>query len=222
MFLIWNSINDPLFGYLFDRHLLLGKQLSKKSIVRSKIEKVRIFGPCLALAFYMFWSPVFTPELNFVIGKFFKPQYRFLYWESFLKNKKALCLYDGFLTVVDLSLSSIMSDYTTSNTKRARLSKARSVGNILASFIVFLSYCVWDRDDIESFKVSFWVTHENSRFLAFLLHHCRFIVSWFLFWKLLPAGQPALSRWNEFPTNRWKVKFVQCCLQIHGSTMPNA
>ena len=70
------------------------------------------------------------------------------------KNKKALCLYDGFLTVVDLSLSSIMSDYTTSNVKRARLSKARSVGNILASFIVFLSYCVWDRDDIESFKVS--------------------------------------------------------------------
>ena len=138
------------------------------------------------------------------------------------KNKKALCLYDGFLTVVDLSLSSIMSDYTTSNVKRARLSKARSVGNILASFIVFLSYCVWDRDDIESFKVSFWVTHENSRFLAFLLHHCRFIINWFLFWKLLPAGQPALSRWNEFPTNRWKVKFVQCCLQIHGSTVPNA
>lgn len=221
MFLIWNSINDPLFGYLFDRHLLLGKQLSKKSIVRSKIEKVRIFGPCLALAFYMFWSPVFTPELNFVIGKFFMPKSDCTEI-LFLKNWKALCLYDGFLTVVDLSLSSIMSDYTTSNVKRARLSKARSVGNILASFIVFLSYCVWDRDDIESFKVSLWRIHENSRFSALLLHHCRPIISWFLFWKLLPAGQPTLTWWNEFAANRWKVKFVQRCLQIHGSTVPNA
>ena len=45
-----------------------------------------------------------------------------------------------------------MSDYSPSNAKRARLSKARSVGNILASMIVFVSYCVWDRDDIGPFK----------------------------------------------------------------------
>jgi len=131
VFLIWNSLNDPLFGYLFDRRLLMGHHSSKQSIIRSKIHKIRWCGPLLALSFCLFWSPIVPVGINFII---------------------ALCLYDSFLTIVDLSLSSIMSDYSPSNAKRARLSKARSVGNILASLIVFISYCVWDRDNIGPFK----------------------------------------------------------------------
>merc|ERR1712110_667237 len=38
IFLIWNSINDPLFGYLLDRQILAGKLISKKEII-SKIFK---------------------------------------------------------------------------------------------------------------------------------------------------------------------------------------
>ena len=110
----------------------MGHHSSKQSIIRSKIHKIRWCGPLLAASFCLFWSPLFNYGLNFII---------------------ALCLYDAFLTVVDLSLSSIMSDYSPSNAKRARLSKARSVGNIAASLIVFASYCVWDGDDITSFKL---------------------------------------------------------------------
>ena len=100
IFLIWNSINDPLFGYLFDRHLLVGAQcqgshlkflatishskvtkikyflirifypsqkLTKQNIIRSKIKKIRLCGPALAISFYLFWSPLFSVGVNFII-----------------------------------------------------------------------------------------------------------------------------------------------------------
>ena len=67
IFLIWNSINDPLFGYLFDRHLLIGAQLTKQNIIHSKIQKIRFCGPALAISFYLFWSPLFSVGVNFII-----------------------------------------------------------------------------------------------------------------------------------------------------------
>ena len=38
--------------------------------------------------------------------------------------------------------------------KRTKLSKARSVGNIIASFFVFISYYLWDKDQMDNFKVT--------------------------------------------------------------------
>ena len=101
---------------------------------------------------------IFGVEMNFLIG---------------------LCLYDGFMTLLDLSISSLLSDLSTDNNKRkgalhhtiarydpprsydpkvskkrTKLSKARSVGNIIASFFVFISYYLWDKDQMDNFKVT--------------------------------------------------------------------
>lgn len=133
IFLLWNSINDPLFGYLLDKNVLIGHLQSKHEIIFTKIRKIQYFGPCLAASFYLFWCPelIFGVEMNFLIG---------------------LCLYDSFMTLLDLSISSLLSDLSTDNNKRTKLSKARSVGNIIASFFVFISYYLWDKDQMDNFK----------------------------------------------------------------------
>merc|ERR1712168_1474611 len=56
------------------------------------------------------------------------------------------------MTLLDLSISSLLSDLSTDNNKRTKLSKARSVGNIIASFFVFISYYLWDKDQMDNFK----------------------------------------------------------------------
>ena len=47
IFLLWNSINDPLFGYLLDKNVLIGHLQSKHEIIFTKIRKIQYFGPCL-------------------------------------------------------------------------------------------------------------------------------------------------------------------------------
>ena len=167
-FLLWNSLNDPLFGYLADSDIVVQNvKIEREQIIQRRLHSLKYYGcwdlktvrminnlfffsifsffqspncPLLSLSFALFWLPILPLGLHFVLG---------------------LCLYDSFLTIVDLNLNSLLADISTSNSERTILSKHRSIGNIVASVSVFISYSVWDQSDLTTFKVCLKMTNNK-------------------------------------------------------------
>ncbi|XP_036407519.1 transmembrane protein 180 [Megalops cyprinoides] len=136
VFLIWNSLNDPLFGWLSDRSFLsspqAGPQILSPEVVLKRLRSVSRNGPLLALSFLAFWVAWARPALQFLV---------------------CLCLYDGFLTAVDLNHNALLADLAVSAGERARLNFHCSLFSALGSLSVFLSYSFWDKEDFFSFRL---------------------------------------------------------------------
>ncbi|KAJ8365285.1 hypothetical protein SKAU_G00141160 [Synaphobranchus kaupii] len=136
VFLIWNSLNDPLFGWLSDRSFLSstpsGPQISSPEVVVRRLRSVSRYGPLFALSFLAFWVAWARPALQFLV---------------------CLCLYDGFLTAVDLNHSALLADLAVSAADRTRLNFYCSLFSAVGSLSVFLSYSFWDKDNFFSFRL---------------------------------------------------------------------
>ncbi|TKS89530.1 Transmembrane protein 180 [Collichthys lucidus] len=151
IFLIWNSLNDPLFGWLSDRSFLSspqsGSPITTPEVVLKRLKALSTNGPLFALSFLAFWVAWARPGLQFLL---------------------CLCLYDGFLTMVDLHHSALLADLAVSASDRTRLNFHCSVFSALGSFSVFLSYSFWDKEDFYSFRL-FCVTLAAFSVLGFFL-----------------------------------------------------
>ncbi|XP_045190123.2 transmembrane protein 180-like [Mercenaria mercenaria] len=135
IFLVWNSLNDPVFGWISDKRYLSagkGKSFSASSIVLQRLEALLWTGPLFAVSFMGFWVQWAYPGLQFVI---------------------CLCLYDGFLTMIDLHHAALLADLAISAETRTRLNSRASMFSILGSASVFLSYAVWNKDNLRSFRI---------------------------------------------------------------------
>uniref|UniRef100_A0AAZ3PBL0 Transmembrane protein 180 n=1 Tax=Oncorhynchus tshawytscha TaxID=74940 RepID=A0AAZ3PBL0_ONCTS len=136
VFLIWNSLNDPLFGWLSDRSFLSssqsGTQISSPEVVLKRLAALSRNGPLFAISFLAFWVSWARPGIQFLV---------------------CLCLYDGFLTVVDLNHNALLADLAVSANDRTRLNFHCSLFSALGSLSVFLSYSVWDKGDFHSFRL---------------------------------------------------------------------
>ncbi|XP_061564393.1 transmembrane protein 180 [Cololabis saira] len=136
VFLIWNSLNDPLFGWLSDRAFLnspqSGSQITAPEVVLKRLNALSTNGPLFALSFLGFWVAWARPSLQFLL---------------------CLCVYDGFLTMVDLHHSALLADLAVSATDRTRLNFHCSVFSALGAFSVFLSYSVWDKENFYYFRL---------------------------------------------------------------------
>ncbi|KAK7465945.1 hypothetical protein BaRGS_00037483 [Batillaria attramentaria] len=135
VFLVWNSVNDPLFGWMSDRHFLgnhATKEHSEARVVNQRLDALQKNGPLLALTFLAFWLAWAYPWLQFVV---------------------CLCLYDGFLTMVDLHHSALLADLAVSNEARTKLNSACSIFSVVGSTSVFLSYMLWHKEDLTSFRI---------------------------------------------------------------------
>ncbi|CAN9508757.1 unnamed protein product [Ophioblennius macclurei] len=136
VFLIWNSLNDPLFGWLSDRAFLSspqsGSHITAPEVVLKRLKALATNGPLFSLSFLAFWVAWARPGLQFLL---------------------CLCLYDGFLTMVDLHHSALLADLAVSAADRTRLNFHCSVFSALGSLSVFLSYSFWDKEDFYSFRV---------------------------------------------------------------------
>ncbi|KAL0984268.1 hypothetical protein UPYG_G00139240 [Umbra pygmaea] len=136
VFLIWNSLNDPLFGWLSDRSFLSssqsGPQISSPEVVLKRLGALCQSGPLFAISFLAFWVSWAPPGLQFLL---------------------CLCLYDGFLTVVDLNHNALLADLAVSADDRTSLNFHSSLFSALGSLSVFLSYAVWDKGNFYSFRV---------------------------------------------------------------------
>lgn len=133
IFLVWNSLNDPVFGWLSDKRYLSdnSKHFGLSNIVLQRIDALRWTGPLFALSFLAFWIQWANPGLQFVI---------------------CLCLYDGFLTMIDLHHSALLADLAISAEARTKLNSRASFFSILGSASVFLSYAVWNKDNLRMFR----------------------------------------------------------------------
>ncbi|XP_026866262.1 transmembrane protein 180 [Electrophorus electricus] len=149
VFLIWNSLNDPLFGWLSDRSFLSsnqsGGQISSPEVVLKRLHSLSRNGPLFALSFLVFWVAWAHPGLQFLF---------------------CLCLYDGFLTLVDLNHNALLADLAVSANDRTRLNFHSSLFSALGSLSVFLSYSFWDKEDFMSFRL-FCVTLAAMSMLGF-------------------------------------------------------
>lgn len=99
------------------------------SFVCSALSK---YGPLFALSFLTFWFQWGPPGVQFVI---------------------CLCLYDGFLTIVDLNHLALLADLALSAADRTRLNGYCSVFSACGCLSVFLSYSVWDKNNIALFRM---------------------------------------------------------------------
>ncbi|XP_016872150.1 transmembrane protein 180 isoform X3 [Homo sapiens] len=151
VFLLWNSLNDPLFGWLSDRQFLSsqprsGAGLSSRAVVLARVQALGWHGPLLALSFLAFWVPWAPAGLQFLL---------------------CLCLYDGFLTLVDLHHHALLADLALSAHDRTHLNFYCSLFSAAGSLSVFASYAFWNKEDFSSFR-AFCVTLAVSSGLGFL------------------------------------------------------
>ncbi|KTF94075.1 hypothetical protein cypCar_00027934 [Cyprinus carpio] len=151
VFLIWNSLNDPLFGWLSDRSFLSspqsGTQITSPEVVLKRLQALSRSGPLFALSFLAFWVAWTWPGLQFLI---------------------CLCLYDGFLTVVDLNHNALLADLAVSAHDRTRLNFHSSLFSAMGSLSVFLSYSFWNKENFYSFRL-FCVTLATLSMLGFFV-----------------------------------------------------
>nr|KAF6304063.1 major facilitator superfamily domain containing 13A [Myotis myotis] len=136
VFLLWNSLNDPLFGWLSDRQFLSsqprsGPGLSSRAVVLARVRALGWHGPLLALSFLVFWVPWAPAGLQFLL---------------------CLCLYDSFLTLVDLHHHALLADLALSAHDRTHLNFYCSLFSAAGSLSVFASYAFWNKEDFSSFR----------------------------------------------------------------------
>ncbi|CAH6946381.1 Mfsd13a [Phodopus roborovskii] len=151
VFLLWNSFNDPLFGWLSDRQFLSsqprsGAGLSSRDVVLTRVRALSWHGPLLALSFLAFWVPWAPAGLQFLL---------------------CLCLYDGFLTLVDLHHHALLADLALSAHDRTHLNFYCSLFSAAGSMSVFASYAFWNKEDFSSFR-AFCVVLAAGSGLGFL------------------------------------------------------
>lgn len=151
VFLLWNSFNDPLFGWLSDRRFLSsqprsGAGLSSRDVVLTRVRALGWHGPLLALSFLAFWVPWAPAGLQFLL---------------------CLCLYDGFLTLVDLHHHALLADLALSAHDRTHLNFYCSLFSAAGAMSVFASYAFWNKEDFSSFR-AFCVVLAAGSGLGFL------------------------------------------------------
>nr|XP_008268641.1 transmembrane protein 180 isoform X4 [Oryctolagus cuniculus] len=151
VFLLWNSLNDPLFGWLSDRKFLSsqpgsGTGLSSRAVVLARVRALGWHGPLLALSFLAFWVHWAPAGLQFLL---------------------CLCLYDGFLTLVDLHHHALLADLALSAHDRTHLNFYCSLFSAAGSLSVFASYPFWNKEDFSSFR-AFCVALAAGSALGFL------------------------------------------------------
>lgn len=173
IFLVWNSINDPLFGWLGDRqHISSADKKSEQafnvhspssdynlhrrnneintinestqqnfnndetgaspSVIVQRSTIISFCGPLFALCFSLIWFDWLIPSVQFPI---------------------CLCLYDAFLTLIDLQQSALLAELSITLNSRTRMNTYESIFSAMGSSSVFLSYYLWDKNDLTYFRM---------------------------------------------------------------------
>lgn len=122
VFMVWNSVNDLIFGWLSDT-------LLSKGLRRSRLPAIRYGGGLWALAFFLVWFPWGGPEAS--------PLLTGLNWMA------NLCLYDSMLTLVEVNHSALLAELTTDSRERAYLNSCSSVCAALGSLSSLAGHMFW-------------------------------------------------------------------------------
>lgn len=106
VYMVWNAVNDPLFGYLQDNSRVPCCSQRRLSILYG--------APLYSLAFLLAWFP----WRSYAPGD----------WLSGLHLTVALCAFDGMLTFVLLAQCALFAEISSHHQNRLRLIKYNQVG----------------------------------------------------------------------------------------------
>lgn len=190
IFLIWNSLNDPLFGWIGDRsqvssniesfdssqnvqqpgdhNIIINENASNRQVslhhrhttvsvdeesktsshprdgirlhqtgassqlIVKRTKMISACGPLLALSFLLLWFDWMMPAIQFAL---------------------CLCIYDAFLTMVDLHHSALLADLSLTADARTSMNTYESIFSAIGSSSVFMSYLFWDKHDLTKFRI---------------------------------------------------------------------
>jgi len=130
IFMIWNAINDPLFGYLQDNYSF--------SWVKSRRHSILYGAPLFALSFLVPWFSwgAYSAGGNWLAG-----------WHLL----GALCFYDTMFTFVLLAQCALFAEISTEHSVRVRLIQYSQVAALLGSSSVFL--CEFFSTNLQNFEI---------------------------------------------------------------------
>ncbi|NWV66574.1 MF13A protein, partial [Malurus elegans] len=126
VFMIWNAINDPLFGYIQDNSSL-------KCCARRQFS-ILYGAPLYGLAFLLPWFP----WRHYEEGD----------WLSGLHLMVALCAFDGLLTFVLLAQCALFTESSSRHESRLQLIRYNQVATLLGSTSVL--FCGLVSDNMEN------------------------------------------------------------------------
>ena len=149
LFLIWNTLNDPLFAYLQDT--------TNYRFSRTRRESVLYASPFFALAFVVPWFPWADPESH-------RP------WVTGCHLIFALCLWDTMFTYVGLASCCLFTEISRDNANRVKLIRYTQIGSLFGSSSVLLLQ--YFSDQLQNFT-AFQYTSLFIAFVSFLLmYYC--------------------------------------------------
>ncbi|XP_051243504.1 transmembrane protein 180-like [Dicentrarchus labrax] len=131
VYMVWNAVNDPLFGYLQDNSRVPCCSQRRLSILYG--------APLYSLTFLLAWFPwrSYTP------GD----------WLSGLHLTVALCAFDGMLTFVLLAQCALFAEISSHHQSRLRLIKYNQVASLVgSSSILFCGVLSRNMEDFAAFQ----------------------------------------------------------------------
>ncbi|KAK9535061.1 hypothetical protein VZT92_007466 [Zoarces viviparus] len=131
VYMVWNAINDPLFGYLQDN--------SKVPCCSQRRLSILYGAPLYSLAFLIAWFPWQT----YAPGD----------WLSGVHLMVALCAFDAMLTFVLLAQCALFAEISSHHQSRLRLVKYSQVASLLgSSSVLFCGVLSSNMEDFASFQ----------------------------------------------------------------------
>ena len=151
LFLIWNSVNDPLLGMALDwvdRHGL-------GTSVGRRLPAIRIAGPMCAAVFGLMWLPI-----GCFWGDCGKEPNQFQIFVFFVVS---MCAYDGLFTFLVLAHSAIIADVTIDPTQRMICNRWQALFAMAAAVSVVLGTFFWNFS-MTSFRIFVGIVCSCSAF----------------------------------------------------------
>lgn len=131
VYMIWNAVNDPLFGYLQDN--------SKVPCCSKRRLSILYGAPLYSLAFLLAWFP----------WRSYSPGD----WMSGVHLMVALCAFDALLTFVLLAQCALFAEISSHHQSRLRLVKYNQVASLIgSSSILFCGVLSKNMEDLGSFQ----------------------------------------------------------------------
>ncbi|KAL0993162.1 hypothetical protein UPYG_G00104060 [Umbra pygmaea] len=131
VYMVWNAVNDPLFGYMQDNSRMRWCSQRRLSILYG--------APFYALAFLLAWFP----WREYAPGD----------WMSGVHLMVALCAFDGMLTFVLLAQCALFAEISGNHQIRLRLIKYNQVASLIgSSSVLFCGLLSKNMDDFPAFQ----------------------------------------------------------------------
>eukprot|EP01006_Ploeotia_vitrea_P000604 TRINITY_DN103337_c0_g1_i1.p1 TRINITY_DN103337_c0_g1~~TRINITY_DN103337_c0_g1_i1.p1 ORF type:complete len:524 (+),score=39.69 TRINITY_DN103337_c0_g1_i1:19-1590(+) len=131
VYCIWNSFNDPIFGWLGDTRFA--------SITQRRVPRIRIGGPLWCLAFVVTWFPWGTADKSPTLAGL-----HFLF---------TMIVYDGTLSFTLVAHQALLTDMTSDDAQRERCNMWSAACHLAGSFAVFAAHQLWDPKDLRAFQM---------------------------------------------------------------------